>query len=462
MRSERGRKWTTYRAWLLLFIMAGLLLRFTFIGQKSFWFDEGFSVSQAVRTQEQIWQRDWERPESHPPLYYSGLHYWVDWFGTDEAPVRLPSAIASVLNVGLLYLLALRLFGERVALLAAALLALSPLSIWYAQEARMYVFVTSAGLLAANLMLWGRWVALPLLAAVLALGLYLDYTMLPLWTLLSAFWLVVWWREGRRLKPFVIWLGGSVGAWLLYRPWLDNFYDVLASFNDVHVFVRLQETIGLPFLTPVQYVLVMLAGGAVLFAVAGVGSLLLSRRRIPYLVALLLVIGFGLATLLFPVPRLYALKRLLVLGWPYVALAVAWLVVVVMRGRRRAVQALLIVSIAASAVSVFFVPKDDWRGAVAYLNESATSEDLVWLDPFWNLTIYNLYEPAVVAQHDRLTALEEAATGSVWLVAERVPGEPTPTSASEAWLDRNLQLVERVPFYRLEVRHYRLMRGAGG
>ena len=42
-----------------------------------------------------------------------------------------------------------------------------------------------------------------------------------------------------------------------------------------------------------------------------------------------------------------------------------------------------------------------------------------------------------------------------WIVAERFPGQAIPSSPNEAWLDAQLHLVERVPYYRLEVRHYR-------
>ena len=92
------------------------------------------------------------------------------WWGSSETAVRFPSALMSLINVGLLYGLGSRLANQRVALLAAALLAVSPLNIWYAQEARMYVFIAGAALLYALLLTWDSWWALPLLTLTLTLA----------------------------------------------------------------------------------------------------------------------------------------------------------------------------------------------------------------------------------------------------------------------------------------------------
>src|SRR4030095_15332149 len=59
-----------------------------------------------------------------------------------------PSIIAGTLVIPALYLLGRELYDRRTGLIAAAFGAASPLLIWYAQEARMYAFVTLFGLLA--------------------------------------------------------------------------------------------------------------------------------------------------------------------------------------------------------------------------------------------------------------------------------------------------------------------------
>ena len=69
-------------------------------------------------------------------------------FGTAKLAVRLPSLIAGTLVIPALYELGRELYDRRTGLIAAAFGAVSPLLIWYSQEARMYAFVTLFGLLA--------------------------------------------------------------------------------------------------------------------------------------------------------------------------------------------------------------------------------------------------------------------------------------------------------------------------
>jgi len=75
----------------------------------------------------------------HPPLYYLVLRGGLALLGRTEFALRFPSVLFGILAVPLLFALARRLTGRRgVALLAASLLALSPLHTWYSQDARMY------------------------------------------------------------------------------------------------------------------------------------------------------------------------------------------------------------------------------------------------------------------------------------------------------------------------------------
>ena len=86
--------------------------------------------------------------DRHPPLHHLALWLTVKGFGDGELAVRLPSLIAGTLVIPALYLLGRELFDRRTGLIAAAFVTVSPLLIWYAQEARMYAFVTLFGVLA--------------------------------------------------------------------------------------------------------------------------------------------------------------------------------------------------------------------------------------------------------------------------------------------------------------------------
>jgi len=81
------------------------------------------------------------------PLYFLVLNVWIK-LGESEFILRYFSLIASVLTVALVARTGRLLGGWRVGLAAAFLLAISPLNIWYSQEARMYSLVALATLAA--------------------------------------------------------------------------------------------------------------------------------------------------------------------------------------------------------------------------------------------------------------------------------------------------------------------------
>jgi 4-amino-4-deoxy-L-arabinose transferase-like glycosyltransferase len=88
--------------------------------------------------------------EIAPPAYFAGLHEWFAHIGTGpEWVARLPSALCGIALVAAVYWLALLLCGRRsIALGAAALAALSPFTLEYAQRAQEYVFVMLASTIA--------------------------------------------------------------------------------------------------------------------------------------------------------------------------------------------------------------------------------------------------------------------------------------------------------------------------
>jgi uncharacterized membrane protein len=75
--------------------------------------------------------------DPHPPLYYIQLHLWM-LLGTTDFWIRLNSVLWSVAAVLSLYVITKKLFSEKLALICATLFTLSPVSVAYAQEARMY------------------------------------------------------------------------------------------------------------------------------------------------------------------------------------------------------------------------------------------------------------------------------------------------------------------------------------
>jgi mannosyltransferase len=68
--------------------------------------------------------------------------------GTGEAVLRLPAVIAGAASVPAMWWAARQFGAGRFSLLAAALLAINPMAVWYSQEARAYAFVVLTACLA--------------------------------------------------------------------------------------------------------------------------------------------------------------------------------------------------------------------------------------------------------------------------------------------------------------------------
>jgi hypothetical protein len=128
------------RRWIELGIViaVALLLRVTRLGAAELWFDEACSGLLTFSDPGEL--LDSVRAEVTPPLYYLALHGWASLIGHGEAALRALSAGAGILTAALACLIAQR--ASRTAGLAAGLaVALSPIHVYYSQEARMYALL---------------------------------------------------------------------------------------------------------------------------------------------------------------------------------------------------------------------------------------------------------------------------------------------------------------------------------
>jgi mannosyltransferase len=129
------------------------VVRFAFLNQQSFWFDEAVTVH-LVRKSLFGMLDALPSSESTPPLYYVLAWFWSRVFGTGEVGLRALSAVLGTVTVPVAYALGRIFASHRAGVFAALLVACSPLLIWYSQEARSYAlltFLTSLSVLAFEL-----------------------------------------------------------------------------------------------------------------------------------------------------------------------------------------------------------------------------------------------------------------------------------------------------------------------
>jgi uncharacterized membrane protein len=127
-------------------IVAGLTLlaaalRFLTLGAQSYHHDEIVTASRVLRGGFGHAMDAVNFSESAPPLYYAIAWVWTQLTGTGEFGLRSISALAGVVTVPVAYLIGIELRGRRAGLMAAALVAVNPMLLWYSQEARVYALL---------------------------------------------------------------------------------------------------------------------------------------------------------------------------------------------------------------------------------------------------------------------------------------------------------------------------------
>jgi uncharacterized membrane protein len=154
----------------------GLALRL--LATRGIWLDEATSIHQAQMPLADM-LANLRTTDVHPPLHHIVLWGTVRLLGAGELAVRVPSLLAATAMIPALYAAGRDIYDRRAGMAAAALAAVAPFAVWYADEARMYALFMLFALLA----LWmqvrivrgggaGSWLGFVLSAAAL---IYTQY-----------------------------------------------------------------------------------------------------------------------------------------------------------------------------------------------------------------------------------------------------------------------------------------------
>ena len=210
---------------LWIIILIGLALRVYHLGYRPLWDDEAFTVlimASDIRQIALAAVRD-----TFPPLHYYILNVMMMTMGWSEFAIRYASLTGSVLAIPVIHHLGKRLVSRQAGLWAALVMAFSPFSIYFAQEARAYSWMVLTSLLSvyafarvisslstegrANLDRWA------VFACASAAMLYTHF--LSLWVLVVEGLYFLWFWLKRR-QGFRAWAGAHVAIGFLFLPWL--------------------------------------------------------------------------------------------------------------------------------------------------------------------------------------------------------------------------------------------------
>jgi 4-amino-4-deoxy-L-arabinose transferase-like glycosyltransferase len=139
------RKFFVTFAAILLFVAIGAYLRFNQIGLRPFWLDEANSANFLRYPLVDLWSH--LAGAESAPAYVFAIKIWSILFGNSEAAIRSFSAVLSLFSIAAIYFLGKTIFGKRVGLWSAFLLAVNYFSWFYAVQARQYSAVILVSIL---------------------------------------------------------------------------------------------------------------------------------------------------------------------------------------------------------------------------------------------------------------------------------------------------------------------------
>ena len=383
---------------LLMAMAAGFSL--IFFSNQSLRLDEAQSLWQTSRSPAQIVSLIAE--DVHVPLYHLLLHFWRRGFGEGDGvgAGRLLSLLLFLATIPSIYLLGKLAYGKRVGIFVALLTAASPFLNWYGNEMRMYSLLA---LLAVwnqyffirtykdprNYVWWGY-------ALTALIGVFTHYFFGLILLAQAAFYL--FYHRLFQRGTFRKLAGTALLIGVLFLPWAWFVWSrnsaadsnpLLPPPSSVDVFNTFTAFL---FGFQEDHVNALVASLWPLGALLGFLALRRNHRISPessyFLLALAVPIlaAFGLSFVFRPV----YLARYLILSLPALYLLVGWLIQTYPRQLSLSLKTVLLAGmfsgLAWQAVSARTPIKEDYRAAVAFLNENVTARDVVILSaPF---TVY--------------------------------------------------------------------------
>jgi uncharacterized membrane protein len=249
-------------------LILGIFFRFYQLDNKVFWLDEArTSLRMSGHTKTEFLQevytgkvidlqalQQYQRPDNtswaetlkalagnaeQSPLYFLLARSWTQLWGYSVSSIRSLSAVMSLLGFPFLFWLCRLLFQQKaVAWIATGIVAISPLHVLYAQEARPYSLWTVFTLASSAVLLWAlrsphrsRWITY---GVTVALGLYTQL-LFGLVVLAHALYVAIVekqpgkWRWSLAARSYLLATGVGV---LAFSPWLLLLLHNLTQVNE--------------------------------------------------------------------------------------------------------------------------------------------------------------------------------------------------------------------------------------
>lgn len=408
---------------IAIIAVVAFILRLISLTQ-SLWLDEAINVNAAAGLSLKSLIFKYSLGDFHPPLFHVILRGWILLFGSSEAVVRIPSVILGTLTVYITYLIGKKLFEGKTGLIAATLIATSPLHIYYSQEARMYALAAFLASLSAYFFIsiikkdnFYLWVGFVVTTVLMLYTDYLPYLLLPVYL---AYLLTI--RKKLSKSTVRAFIPALILIIILLVPWLIIFPKQLGvGLSAAAASPTWANVVGVPSAKSLVLVFVKFTIGrisydnkfiyALLFAPAGIVIALLflislfrlsfSRLFLWFWLLGSIFLAFAIA---YFIPIFAYFRFIFVLPAFYLILASAintlnWVLLT-----RVFLALVLIVNLISSTVYLTSpkFQRENWRQATAYVHKSSTEKTVVLFESNYPLAPFDYYNAKKVASHGGL------------------------------------------------------------
>jgi len=225
---------------LVILLWVTFALRVIQLDRLPLWWDEGLTAYYAHQSMPDLIREERAAQDTDPPIYRVTLGGWKTFVGSSPFAMRFGSALAGIVTVAFTWTIGRWLTNKSSALLAVLFLALAPMQVYYAREAKGYAFAAACALLSTYA--WGRklgyldiespshdtrayWWVIYVLSTVVSVGTHYYLGLLVLW---QGLWVVctagmAWVRKSqsrdRTLARLGCWSLAAGAMALLLSPW---------------------------------------------------------------------------------------------------------------------------------------------------------------------------------------------------------------------------------------------------
>lgn len=387
---------------LIAIVILATLLRLYSISTESYWLDEAISIRQAQHDDlEDTLER--VKNDIHLPFYITILHFWVKLFGIGEFASRSLSLIFGVAGILALFFLARRLFGDKTALIASALMAFSPIMIYYSQEARLYTLFVLLSILSFDMFVkYLREPKAKNMILYLCVTLPLIYTHIFGFLVLASQNIVIFLHSRLNIKKIWRWILSQALLVAMFIPWMPIFLRQMTSKNN---------TVWIPY--PGIYLvlesLVDLIGNIfiaiIFFILSGFFISELKNMKNEEMERLLILLSWIIIPFVLVLSYSYAFSpiyhtRYMLFTLPALFMLFAWVIQsfckrFTQKTGRYVFMAIMALLVILSAFSIYEqykdIDKDNWKDATVFLKNNAGQDDIIIVDPFYHNDPFTYY-----------------------------------------------------------------------